>query len=68
VLQRPGARMSEDPFARLCPARVLLAQGFFLAVPRPTGPAVERYAGMPWPYDRFPESSTAARPHPHEPR
>jgi hypothetical protein len=56
VLRRPGSRGHDDPFARLGPQRLLLTQGFFVPLPRPTGPALERYAGMPWPFDRFRET------------
>ncbi len=54
VLLSPGSTAQDDPFARLGHPRVLLSQGFFVPIPRPTGPSLERYAGMPWPYDRFP--------------
>jgi hypothetical protein len=56
VLRRPGTWEQDDPFARLGAPRLLRTEGFFLPVPRPTGPALERYAGMPWPFDQFPET------------
>ena len=43
----------DDPFARLGPSRVVSSQGFFVPLPAPTGPALERYGGAPWPFDRF---------------
>jgi hypothetical protein len=54
LLQRPDAAQ-EDPFARLAPRRLLMSQDFFVPVPCPTGPALERYGGVPWPYDSFAE-------------
>ena len=47
---------SDDPFARIFPARILsVAPGFFAAsVAAPAGPVIERYgSGNPWPFDRF---------------
>jgi hypothetical protein len=55
VLLWPGGPLFEDdPFARLGPSRVVRSRGFFVPLPAPTGPALERYGGAPWPYDRFP--------------
>lgn len=53
LLGPPGSRFTDDPFARLGPRKLLQIKGFFRPVPAPTGPALERYAGTPWPYDRF---------------
>jgi hypothetical protein len=53
LFHRPGERR-DDPFARLGPTKAFATQGFFVPVPAPTGPALERYGGMPWPFDRFP--------------
>jgi hypothetical protein len=48
-----GALFDDDPFARLGPSRVVSSQGFFVPLPAPTGPALERYGGAPWPFDRL---------------
>lgn len=53
LLGTAGDRFEDDPFARLGTRTLLRTQGFFLPVPAPTGPAIERYAGAAWPYDRF---------------
>jgi hypothetical protein len=42
----------EDPFARLFPGTVVRTD-FFSLVPPPPGPAIERYAGAPWPAGSF---------------
>jgi hypothetical protein len=48
------ARLADDPFARLHPAEVLrVGPGMFGARPPPPGPAIQRYAGKPWPADGF---------------
>jgi hypothetical protein len=48
------AALRDDPFARLFTARLLhVAGGVLGTLVRPTGPSLERYAGRPWPYDRF---------------
>jgi hypothetical protein len=49
------ARLGDDPFARIFPARVLeVGPGILGAVPPPAGPAIERYGSAePWPWDRF---------------
>jgi hypothetical protein len=50
---RRGA-LDDDPFARLWPARRLEVEaGLFGAVAMPPGPALERYAGKPWPAAGF---------------
>ena len=53
----PPATLLEDPFARLFPARVLQVEpGFVGRMPVPVGPGIQRYAGNPWPWDRFPSA------------
>jgi hypothetical protein len=48
------AVLAGDPFARVLPARRLtVAAGLIGAPPPPAGPVLERYAGAPWPVDRF---------------
>jgi hypothetical protein len=49
------ARLSDDPFARIFPARVLcVGAGLFGRVPAPCGPTIERYgSAQPWPWDRY---------------
>jgi hypothetical protein len=50
-------RLADDPFARLHPARLLrLGPGLFGHVPPPSGPAIQRYAGKPWPAAGFDDS------------
>lgn len=62
VLLWPGGPLvGDDPFARLGPSRVVRSQGFFVPLPPPTGPALERYGGAPWPVDRFPEPEQGGR-------
>ena len=50
-----AARVADDPFARVFPARVLDAgPGLLGGVPWPAGPVIERYgSAQPWPADRF---------------
>jgi hypothetical protein len=50
-----AARLGEDPFARVFPARVLhVGRGVLGRVPWPAGPVIERYgSAQPWPADRF---------------
>ena len=49
------AALLNDPFGRLFPARVLRVEpGFVGRMPMPVGPGIQRYAGSPWPWDRFP--------------
>jgi hypothetical protein len=46
--------LADDPFGRLFPARLLRVEpGFVGRVPMPVGPGIQRYAGSPWPWDRF---------------
>jgi hypothetical protein len=46
--------LRDDPFARLYPNRVLRSgPGLFGACPAPPGPAIQRYAGKPWPAPGF---------------
>jgi hypothetical protein len=49
------ARLSEDPFARVFPQRILRVDaGVLGALPWPCGPTIERYgSAQPWPWDRF---------------
>lgn len=49
------ARLADDPFARLAPARVLsVGPGLLGQTSMPAGPVIERYGGArPWPWDRF---------------
>src|SRR5918994_2912987 len=49
------ARLGDDPFARIFPARVLRVDaGVLGAVPPPCGPTIERYgSAQPWPWDRY---------------
>ena len=53
LLGPAGSRFDDDPFARFGSRKRLRTSGMFVSVPAPTGPALERYAGAPWPYDRF---------------
>jgi hypothetical protein len=49
------ARLPDDPFARVFPARVLRVEAGVVgrALP-PAGPTIERYgSARPWPWDRF---------------
>jgi hypothetical protein len=46
--------LADDPFARLFPRMLLRVDaGFVGTMPAPAGPSVQRYAGAPWPWDRF---------------
>jgi hypothetical protein len=49
------ARLADDPFASIFPARVLrVGPGLLGAVAPPAGPCIERYGSAhPWPADRF---------------
>jgi hypothetical protein len=49
------ARLADDPFARVFPARVLhVGPGLLGRIPAPAGPVIERYgSAQPWPQDRF---------------
>jgi hypothetical protein len=49
------ARLADDPFARIFPARVLRVDaGLLGAVSPPCGPTIERYgSAQPWPWDRY---------------
>ncbi len=48
------ARLADDPFARLYPARILrVGPGVFGRVAPPAGPAIQRYGGKPWPAAGF---------------
>jgi hypothetical protein len=50
-----AARLADDPFARVFPARVLhVGAGVLGRVPWPAGPVIERYgSAQPWPADRY---------------
>jgi hypothetical protein len=49
------ARLRDDPFARVFPARILsVGAGVLGVLPPPAGPVIERYGSAnPWPWDRF---------------
>lgn len=48
------ARLADDPFARVHPARILrVGPGMFGRVASPAGPAIQRYRGKPWPVAGF---------------
>jgi hypothetical protein len=49
------ARLGDDPFARVFPARLLrIEAGLFGTVALPCGPTIERYGSAePWPWDRY---------------
>jgi hypothetical protein len=53
VARRPD-QFDQDPFARLFPGTVVQTD-LFSEVPPPPGPAIERYAGVPWPGGVFGE-------------
>jgi len=54
------ARLGEDPFARIFPARILRVDaGVFGVVAPPCGPTIERYgSAQPWPWDRYAVAAT----------
>jgi hypothetical protein len=49
------ARLGDDPFARIFPARLLhVGAGVVGRLPAPAGPVIERYgSAQPWPQDHF---------------
>ena len=49
------ARLVDDPFARVFPARILRVDAGILGAAAPAaGPVIERYGSAnPWPWDRF---------------
>jgi hypothetical protein len=49
------ARLADDPFARIFPARLLRVDGGVLgSAAAPAGPTIERYgSASPWPWARF---------------
>jgi hypothetical protein len=57
-------RLTDDPFARIFPARLLTVDaGLFGSVAPPAGPVIERYgSAQPWPWDRYGEDESAADP------
>ena len=52
TVARDPRRFAADPFVRLFAGRVV-GTDEFCAVPPPTGPVIERYAGAPWPGGGF---------------
>jgi hypothetical protein len=52
TVAREPSRFADDPFARLFPGTVVETD-IFCEVAPPAGPAIERYAGAPWPGGRF---------------
>jgi hypothetical protein len=52
TVARTPDRFASDPFARLFGGTVVETD-LFCPVPPPAGPAIERYAGVPWPGGRF---------------
>jgi hypothetical protein len=52
TVARSPDRFSDDPFARLFPGTVVKTD-LFCEVAPPPGPAIERYAGVPWPGGGF---------------
>ena len=52
TVARDPALFEHDPFARLFGGTVVRTD-LFCEVPPPAGPAIERYAGAPWPGGRF---------------
>jgi hypothetical protein len=53
TVAREPSRFDSDPFARLFPGTVVETDLFSPVAP-PGGPAIERYAGAPWPGGSFP--------------
>jgi hypothetical protein len=55
VERRDPARLADDPFARVHPARILhVGAGMLGRVPAPAGPTIERHGSAnPWPWPRF---------------
>jgi hypothetical protein len=49
---REDSPFGDDPFARLFPGTIVETE-IFSEVPPPPGPAIERYAGAPWPGGSF---------------
>jgi hypothetical protein len=52
TVAREPSRFADDPFARLFRGTVVETD-IFCEVAPPAGPAIERYAGAPWPGGRF---------------
>ena len=63
AVRAPSASaLLDDPFRRLFPTRVLRVEvGFLGRMPAPVGPVIQRYAGSPWPWDRFPPAVATPR-------
>jgi hypothetical protein len=55
TVARSPARFGDDPFARLFPGTIVETDLFSAVLP-PPGPAIERYAGTPWPGGSFPSA------------
>jgi hypothetical protein len=53
TVTRDARYFRDDPFGRLFGGTVVPTD-LFCAVPPPTGPVIERYAGAPWPGGAFP--------------
>jgi hypothetical protein len=52
TVARDRSCFADDPFARLFPGTVVPTSDFSEVAP-PTGPAIERYTGAPWPGGAF---------------
>jgi hypothetical protein len=52
TVARDPSLLGNDPFARLFPSTIVPTDDFS-EVPPPSGPAIERYTGAPWPGGRF---------------
>lgn len=52
TVARDPQHFRNDPFARLFPGTIVRSD-LFCEVSPPAGPALERYAGAPWPGGRF---------------
>ncbi len=52
TVTRAPVAFHDDPFARIFPGTVVRSDVFCSVAP-PTGPVVERYAGVPWPGGTF---------------
>jgi len=52
TVARDPSLFEDDPFARLFPGTTVETDEFSEVAP-PAGPAIERYAGAPWPGGRF---------------
>ena len=59
TVARDHHRFESDPFARLFPGTVVVTDLFSEVAP-PCGPAIERYAGAPWPGGGFRDARNEA--------